>query len=120
MRLNVKKLIEKHIKLIEKENFYQVFTNANYQAFNDDAMNELIKIFEDIGYNTLDIRKELFAEVLDESLTPFMSGTIDIMQHIDLVLYNRLGLDDMQIVEAVNKYATKAKVDPLNMMMEIL
>ena len=119
MRVNVKKLIEKHIKLIENENFRQLFINANYQAFSDDSMNELIKIIEDIGYNTLDIRKELFAEVLDESVTPFMSGTIDIMQHIELVFYNRLALDDMQIIEAVNKHSTKAKVDPLTMMMEM-
>ena len=120
MKANVKKLIEKHIKLIENENFYQLFINANYQAFNDDSINQLIKIIEDIGFDTLDIRKKLFAEVLDESITPFQSGNIDVMQHIDLVFYNKLGLDDTQIIDAVNKYSTKAKVDPLTLMMEIL
>lgn len=120
MRPNVKKLIETHIKLIEYEDFYQLFANANYRAFNDDSMNELIKIIEDIGYNTLSIRKKLFAEVLDESISPFRAGNIDIMQHITLALDNRLGLDDMQIIEATNKYATKVKVDPLTLMMEIL
>ena len=119
MNIKVKKLIEKHIKLIDNENFYQLFINANIQAFSDQSMNQLIKILEDIGFDTLAVRKKLFAETLDESVTPFLSGTVDLMQHIDLTFFKRLGLDDNQIIDAINRYATKVKVDPLTMMPEI-
>lgn len=119
MRIKVKKLIEKHIKLIESGNIYQVFVNANYNAFNDDDMDELIDILEnDLYIPTLELRKRLFAELFKESLSPFKSGQVELANHLNEVFYNVLGLTTDEIVDIINN-GNKAYVDH-NYMMEIL
>lgn len=119
MRLKVKKLIEKHIKLIESGNIYQVFVNANYNAFNDDDMDELIDILEnDLYISTLEIRKRLFGEVFKESLSLFKSGQVELANHLNNLFYNILGLSTDEIVTIIND-SELAYVDH-NYMMEIL
>lgn len=118
MRIKVKKLIENHIKLIENENFYQLFINANYMHFDDDDMDQLIKIINDVGYNTLDLRKGLFALIFEESITPFLEGRIGLADHLNACFDNVLGLTTDEIVDIINN-GNKAHVDH-NYMMEIL
>lgn len=119
MRSRVKKLIENHIKLIESGNLYQLFVNANYNAFNDDDMDELVSILEnDLYIHTLEIRKKLFAELFDESITPFLEGRIGLADHLNECFYNVLSLTTDEIVDIINN-GNKAYVDH-NYMMEIL
>lgn len=119
MRTRVKKLIENHIKLIEDENFYQLFVNANYNAFNDDDIDELISILEnDLYISTLEIRKKLFADIFDASISPFLEGRIGLADHLNECFYNVLGLTTDEIVDIIND-GNKAYVDH-NYMMEIL
>lgn len=118
MRIKVKKLIEKHINLIENENFYQLFMNANHMHFDDDEMDELISIIDKIGYNTLEVRKELFASIFDESIAVFSEGRIGLADHLNECFDNMLGLTTDEIVDIINN-GDKAYVDH-NYMMEIL
>lgn len=119
MRLRVKTLIEKHIKLIESGNIYQLFINANYNAFNDDDMDELINILEnDLYISTLETRKRLFAELFEESINPFLEGRISLADHLNEMFYNILGLSTDEIVDIINN-GNKAYVDH-NYIMEIL
>ena len=118
MRLRVKKLIEKHVGLIENESFYQLFINANYLHFNDD-MDELIDVLDNqLGFYTLEYRKELFALMFDESITPFLEGRIGLADHLNACFDNILGLTTDEIVDIINN-GNKAYVDH-NYMMEIL
>lgn len=120
MRVKVKKLIEKHIKLIENENFYQLFINANYMHFNNDDMDELIDILENyLGMETLQSRIELFIELFNESITPFITGRVSLENHIEYCFDNDLQLSYEQMSDIINKNSNKAKVDK-NFMMEIL
>lgn len=119
MRTRVKKLIEKHIKLIESGNLYQLFVNANCNAFNDDDMDELINILEnDLSIPTLEIRKRLFSELFEQSLSPFKAGQVELANHLNEVFYNILGLSTDEIVIIIND-SNLAYVDH-NYMMEIL
>lgn len=119
MRTKVKKLIEKHIKLIESGNVYQLFINANYMHFDDDDMRALINILEnDLSIPTLRVRKKLFGELFKESLLPFKSGQIELDYHLNEVFDNVLGLSMDEIVTVINDSGL-AHVDH-NYMMEIL
>ena len=119
MRIKVKKLIEKHIKLIEDENFYQLFANANYMHFDDDDMDELVDLLDNqLGFYTIEYRKELFALIFDESITPFLEGRIGLADHLNGCFDNVLSLTTDEIVDIINN-GNKASVDH-NYMMEIL
>ena len=120
MRIKVKNLIEKHIKLIENENFWQLFMNANCMHFNNDDMDALIDILEnDLGMNTLKSRSDLFIELFEESVTPFMTGRVSLENHIEYCFENDLQLTYEQMADLINKNSNKAKVDK-NFMIEIL
>ena len=120
MRAKVEKLIEKHIGLIENENFYQLFMNANYMHFNNDDMDALIEILEDyLGMETLQYRADLFIELFEESITPFMTGRVSLENHIEYCFDNDLQLTYEQMADLINKNSNKAKVDK-NFMIEIL
>ena len=107
------------MKLIESWNIYQLFVNANYNAFNDDDIDELISILEnDLYIPTVEIRKKLFAELFDESITPFLEGRIGLADHLNECFYNVLGLTTDEIVDIIND-GNKAYIDH-NYMMEIL
>ena len=119
MRTKVKKLIENHIKLIENEQFYQLFTNANYMHFTDDDMDELVDLLDNqLGISTIDYRKELFALIFDESITPFLEGRIGLADHLNACFDNVLSLTTDEIVDIINN-GNKAHVEH-NYMMEIL
>ena len=120
MRASVKKLIEKHIKLIENESIMQLFMNANYMHFNNDDMDNLIEILEDeLKINTLPAREELFIAMFEDSITPFMTGRVSLENHIEYSFDNDLQLSYEQMSDIINKNSNKAKVDK-NFMMEIL
>ena len=120
MRIKVKKLIENHIKLIENENFYQLFVNANYMHFNNDDMDELVSLLDNqLGISTIEYRRELFVLIFDESITPFMSGRVSLENHIEYCFDNDLHLTYEEMADLINEKSDKAKVDK-NFMMEIL
>ena len=120
MRVKVKKLIEKHIKLIEAENISLLLSNANYMHFNNDDMDELIEILEnDLKIETLPARVELFISMFEDSITPFMTGKVNLDNHIEYCFDNDLHLSYEQMADIINEHSNKAKVDK-NFMMEIL
>ena len=120
MRVKVKKLIEKHIKLIENGNIMQLLINANYMHFNNDDMDNLIEILEDdLKINTLPAREVLFITMLDNSITPFMTGRASLETHIEYCFDNDLQLSYEQMADIINEHSNKAKVDK-NFMLEIL
>ena len=119
MRIKVKKLIENHIKLIENGSILQLLQNANYMHFNDDDIDELISILEnDLYIPTLEIRKKLFADIFDASISPFLEGRVGLADHLNACFDNILGLTTDEIVDIINN-GNKAHVDH-NYMMEIL
>ena len=119
MRIKVKKLIENHIKLIENGSILQLLQNANYMHFNDDDMDELVYVLDNqLGFSTIEYRKELFALIFDESITPFLEGRIGLADHLNGCFDNVLGLTTDEIVDIINN-GNKASVDH-NYMMEIL